>query len=81
MVDGVTVHVNPADETELVRPTVPVNPLIGATVIVEATATPELVEMVVGLAEIEKSLPVMLTTTAIDGLVLIRVPDVALIVA
>jgi len=55
MLVGVKVHVRPAGATEDVRATVPVNPLIGATVIVEATAVPAVVETDVGLAVTEKS--------------------------
>jgi hypothetical protein len=52
---GVRVHVRPAGETELVRATVPVNPLRGATVIVEVAAVPAVVVTEVGLAVTEKS--------------------------
>jgi len=55
MLDGVSVHVIPAGETDEVRATVPVKPLIGATVIVEVPATPALTATVVGLAVTEKS--------------------------
>ena len=82
MLVGDRVHVSPVDgETELVRATVPVNPLRGATVIVEVPATPAVVETVVGLAAMEKSPAGRLTVTVIDGLVLSLVPAVALIVA
>ena len=54
-------HVRPAGDTELVRATVPVKPLTGATVIVEVAATPALVATLVGLAVTLKS--VMLTVT------------------
>jgi hypothetical protein len=50
MLEGVRVHVSPAGDTELVRVTVPVNPLTGATVIVEVAAVPTLTLAVVGLA-------------------------------
>ena len=82
MLVGDRVHVSPVDgEIELVRATVPVNALIGATVIVEVPATPAVVETVVGLAATEKSPAAMLTIAVIVGLVLTRVPEVALIVA
>jgi hypothetical protein len=56
MLAGVRVHVNPVEgEIELVRVTVPVNPLIGATVIVEVVAVPAVVVTDVGLAVTEKS--------------------------
>ena len=55
MLVGVKVQVRPAGATEDVRATVPVNPLIGATVIVEVTAVPAVVVTDVGLAVTEKS--------------------------
>jgi len=58
MLAGVRVHVNPAGETELVRATVPVKPLTGATVMVEVAATPAFAATVVGLAVTVKSVTV-----------------------
>jgi hypothetical protein len=55
MLVGVSVHVNPAGDTELVSATVPVNPLTGATVIVEVPAVPAVVLTEVGLALTLKS--------------------------
>jgi hypothetical protein len=55
MLEGVRVHVSPDGDTELVIVTVPVNPLTGATVIVELAAVPTLTLAVVGLAVTEKS--------------------------
>ena len=55
MLVGVSVQVRPERDTELVRATVPVNPLIGATVIVEVAAIPALTVAVTGLAVTEKS--------------------------
>jgi hypothetical protein len=55
MLDGVRVHVNPAGETAEIRATVPVNPLIGATVIVEVPAAPARTVTAVGDAVTEKS--------------------------
>jgi len=55
MLAGVRVHVNPAGETELVRATVPVKPLTGATVMVEAAAVLTVVVTAVGLAVTWKS--------------------------
>jgi hypothetical protein len=55
MLAGVRVHVRPAGETEEVRATVPVNPLTGATVIVEVAAVPAVVVTDVGLAVTVKS--------------------------
>jgi hypothetical protein len=53
---GVRVHVKPVDgEIELVSATVPVNPLTGATVIVEVAAVPATVVTVVGAAVTVKS--------------------------
>jgi hypothetical protein len=61
MLLGVRVHVRPAGETALVRATVPVKPLIGATVIVEVAAVPAVVVTEVGLAETLKSVPEKIT--------------------
>ena len=59
---GVRVHVRPvAGEIEDVNATVPVNPLTGATVIVEVTAVPTLAAMLVGLAVTVKSVTVNVT--------------------
>ena len=55
MLLGVSVQVKPEGDTVLVRATVPVNPLIGATVIVEVAATPAFTVTAVGLAVTEKS--------------------------
>ena len=53
---GVRVQVRPvAGETEDVSATVPVNPLTGATVMVEVPATPTLTATLVGLALMVKS--------------------------
>ena len=61
MLLGVRVQVSPAGETDEVRVTVPVNPLSGATVMVDVPATPALVVTLVGLAVTEKSLTVTVT--------------------
>jgi hypothetical protein len=58
MLVGVRVQVRPAGETEEVRPTVPVKPFCGATVIVEVTAVPALTGTLVGLAVTVKSVTV-----------------------
>ncbi len=50
MLLGVRVQVRPAGLTLEVSATVPVNPLTGATVIVEVAAVPAVVVTVVGLA-------------------------------
>jgi hypothetical protein len=55
MLVGVRVQVSPAGETADVSATVPVNPLTGATVIVDVAATPTLTLAVVGLAVTLKS--------------------------
>jgi len=52
---GVNVQVKPEGETEEVSVTVPVNELIGATVMVEVPATPTFTATAVGLAATEKS--------------------------
>lgn len=48
-------QVGPDGETELVSATVPVNPLTGATVMVEVAAVPAAVVTTVGLAATVKS--------------------------
>ncbi len=53
----------PNGETDDDRLTVPVKPFTGATVIVEVTVVPAVVLIVVGFAEIVKSLIVTLTAT------------------
>ena len=56
MLDGVRVHVNPVPgDIEDVRATVPVNPLTGATVIVDVPEAPALTVIEVGLAVMVKS--------------------------
>jgi len=55
MLDELRVHVRPTGDTALVRATVPVNPLTGATVIVEVAVAPERIVALVGLAVTEKS--------------------------
>jgi hypothetical protein len=55
MLEGARVHAGPEGDTALVKVTVPVNPLIGATVIVEDAAMPTRTLAVVGLAVTEKS--------------------------
>ena len=50
MLVGDRVHVRPAGDTEDVSATVPVNPLTGATVMVEVAAVPAGVVTAVGLA-------------------------------
>lgn len=61
MLAGVRVQVKPVGDTELVRATVPVNPLSGATVIVDVAAVPAGVVTEVGLAVTEKSVIVYVT--------------------
>jgi len=58
MLVGVRVQVNPAGLTLDVRATVPVNPLTGATVMVEVAAVPALTATAVGLPVTEKSVTV-----------------------
>ena len=55
MLVGLRVQVRPAGETVDVRATVPVNPLIGATVMVDVAVAPERIVTLVGLAVTEKS--------------------------
>ena len=70
MLVGLKVHVSPAGETDEVSATVPVNPLTGATVMVEVAATPDVVVTLVGLAVTVKSVTVYVTVcTAFVGLV------------
>ena len=62
MLVGLSVHVAPPDgETEEVKLTVPVKPFRGATLIVEVTVVPPVELIVVGFAEIVKSLIVTVT--------------------
>ncbi len=58
MLLGVRVQVRPAGETDEVSATVPVNPLTGATVIVEVPAIPALTVTLVGDAATVKSVTV-----------------------
>ena len=55
MLDGVKVHESPAGDTDEVRATVPVNPKIGATVMVEDPVPPATIVAAVELAVTEKS--------------------------
>jgi len=66
MLAGVKVQVRPAGETDEVRATVPVNPLSGATVIVEAAAAPAVVVADVGLAATLKSVTVKVAVAECD---------------
>ena len=61
MLAGVRVHVNPAGETELVRATVPVKPLTGATVMVEVAAVMTVVVTAVGATDSVKSVTATVT--------------------
>ena len=61
MLLGVRVQVRPAGETLEVRATVPVNPLRGATVIVDVAAAPARADTLVGLALTLKSFTVTVT--------------------
>ena len=61
---GVRVQVKPAGETAEVSATVPVNPLTGATVIVDVAAVPTVVVTAVGLAATVKSVTVTVTVAA-----------------
>src|SRR5256884_9419000 len=65
MLDGVSVHARPAGDTALVRVTVPVKPLTGATVMVDVTATPTFTLTLVGLAVTVKSGMATLNVTAV----------------
>ena len=61
MLVGLRVQVKPVGETEEVRATVPVNPLTGATVIVDVAEVPTVVVTAVGLAATVKSVTVTVT--------------------
>jgi hypothetical protein len=65
MLLGVRVQVNPAGLTAEVRATVPVNPLTGATVIVEVPATPTLTVTLVGDAATVKSVKIAWSPVAL----------------
>ncbi len=62
-----------AGEIVVVNATVPVNPLTGATVIVEVTAVPEFVDTLVGLAVTVKSITVTVTVAEWDSAPLVPV--------
>ena len=61
MLVGDRVQVRPAGETVDVRATVPVNPLTGATVIVDVAVAPTTAVTLVGLAVTVKSVTVTVT--------------------
>jgi len=62
MLEGVRVQVRPVDgDIDEVSATVPVNPLTGATVIVEVPAVPAFVVTEVGAADTVKSVTVTVT--------------------
>ena len=61
MLLGVRVQVRPAGETDDVNATVPVNPLTGATVMVEAAAVLTVVVTAVGAAATVKSVTATVT--------------------
>ena len=63
MLDGAKVHESPAGETDEVRVTVPVNPKIGATVMVEVPVPPAMIVVAVEPAVTEKSGTATLKTT------------------
>jgi hypothetical protein len=73
MLVGLKVHVNPAGDTVDDRATVPVNPLTGATVIVDVPEPPEANEKLVGLAVIVKSVIVPVTVAEWDRVPLVPV--------
>ena len=67
MLVGLNAQLRPVDgETATVRATVPVNPLTGATVIVEVAAVPTVVVTDVGLAVTVKSFTVTVTVAECD---------------
>ena len=66
----------PAGDTVEVRATVPVKPLIGATVMVDVAVAPERIVTLVGLAAIEKScaaVTVTVTDAECDSVLLVPV--------
>ena len=76
MLVGLRVHVRPAGETAEARATVPVKPLIGATVMVDVAVAPERIVTLVGLAAIEKScaaVTVTVTDAECDSVLLVPV--------
>ncbi len=67
MLVGVRVQVRPvAGDTELVRETVPVNPLTAVTVMVEVPEAPATTVTAVGLAATVKSRIVTVTAAVLD---------------
>jgi hypothetical protein len=86
MLLGVSEHVKPEGETDDSKTTVPVNPLIGVTVMVEVPALPALTVTLVGLAVTEKSgtATLKLTVAECDSVPLVPVTvtvNVPLVVA
>ena len=63
---GVRVQVRPAGETDEVNATLPVNPLTGATVIVEVAIAPTIVVTAGGLAVTVKSWTTKVTVVAAE---------------
>ena len=75
MLVGLRVQVRPAGDTVEVRATVPVKPLIGATVMVDVAVAPERIVTLVGLAVIEKSCAaVTVTVTVVEWDSVLLVP-------
>ena len=75
MLVGLRLQVRPAGDTVEVRATVPVKPLIGATVMVDVAVAPERIVTLVGLAVIEKSCAaVTVTVTVVEWDSVLLVP-------
>jgi hypothetical protein len=81
MLAGVRVQVSPAGDTAEVSATVPVKPLTGATVIVDAAAELTVVVTLVGLAVTVKSVTVMVTVAVWDSEPLVPVTVTVNVVA
>lgn len=73
MLVGLRVQVKPAGDTTVASVTVPVNPLTGATVIVEVAVAPARMVTLVGLATIVKSGVVTFTVAEWDSVPLVPV--------
>ena len=73
MLVGLKLQVRPAGETVEVNATVPVNPLTGATVMVEVAVAPASTVTLVGLAVTVKSMIVTVTVAEWDRAPLVPV--------
>ena len=76
MLAELRVHVSPVGETDVVRDTVPTNPLTGETVTVEAAVVPAIITMLAGFAATVKSEEVRVICLDPEKLVPITIPTI-----